>query len=170
MIEDPMASTDSAGVVGPPPLIFLTGLGLGFGLEALLPSAEIPVALRWPLGVLLVLAGLALALSFVRAFARKHTAVEPWKPTTAIVTDGPYRITRNPGFLGMALTYAGIAVLASALWPLATLLPTLLVIDRGVSRARSAISRPSSGPKHRTQGARPPLDLATPETPRGQGS
>ena len=126
------AENDNPGVVAPPPLIFLGGLGLGFVLEALLPSADIPDAVRWPLGVPLVLAGLALALSFVRAFARKHTAVEPWKPTTAIVTDGPYRVTRNPGYLGMALTYAGIAVLASALWPFATLLPTLMVIDRGV--------------------------------------
>ena len=126
------AEDDTAGVVAPPPLIYLAGLGLGFLLEALLPSAEIPGALRWPLGVLLVIAGAALALSFIRAFARQRTAVEPWKPTTALVTTGPYRVTRNPGYLGMALTYAGIAVLASALWPFATLLPTLLVIDRGV--------------------------------------
>ena len=123
---------DKAGVVAPPPLIFLTGLALGFVLEALLPSADVPAAVRWPLGVALVVAGGALALSFLRAFQRAQTAVEPWKPTTAIVTSGPYRITRNPGYLGMALTYAGIAVLASALWPLLTLLPTLVVVDRGV--------------------------------------
>ena len=123
---------DKAGVVAPPPLIFLTGLALGFVLEALLPSADLPAAVRWPLGAALVVAGGVLALSFLRAFQRAQTAVEPWKPTTAIVTSGPYRITRNPGYLGMALTYAGIAVLASALWPLLTLLPTLLVVDRGV--------------------------------------
>ena len=126
------AEDDTAGVVAPPPLIFLAGLALGFGLEALLPSATIPGALRWPLGVLFVLVGGASSLTFLRAFARAHTAVEPWKPTTAIVTTGPYRVTRNPAYLGMALVYAGIAMLAGALWPFATLLPTLLVIDRGV--------------------------------------
>jgi protein-S-isoprenylcysteine O-methyltransferase Ste14 len=65
-------------------------------------------------------------------FQWKGTAVEPWKPTTAIVTTGPYRITRNPAYVGMALAYAGIAVMSDALWVLAPLPLVLLVIDRGV--------------------------------------
>jgi protein-S-isoprenylcysteine O-methyltransferase Ste14 len=123
---------DVPGVLAPPPLIFLAGLALGFGLEALLPSAALPGALRWPLGAALLLGGIALALAFESRFRRAGTAVEPWKPTTAIVTSGPYRFTRNPAYAGMALAYAGIAILAGALWPLATLVPTLIVIDRTV--------------------------------------
>jgi protein-S-isoprenylcysteine O-methyltransferase Ste14 len=123
---------DTAGVIAPPPLVYLAGLAAGLVLEVLLPSASLPGPLRWPIGAVLVVGGLLLARSFIVAFARAHTAVEPWKPTTAIVTDGPYRFTRNPAYLGMALAYAGIAVLLSALWPLATLVPTLIVIDRAV--------------------------------------
>ena len=122
----------SAGVVAPPPLIFTLGLAAGFGLEALLPGTHVPDALRWPLGALLVLAGAALNASFVARFRRAGTRIEPWEPTTAIVTDGPYRFTRNPGYLGMALISAGIALLADALWPLAALAVTIAVIDRGV--------------------------------------
>jgi protein-S-isoprenylcysteine O-methyltransferase Ste14 len=48
------------------------------------------------------------------------------------VTSGPYRLSRNPGYLGLALVYAGIAILSGALWALATLGPTLIVVDRGV--------------------------------------
>jgi protein-S-isoprenylcysteine O-methyltransferase Ste14 len=127
-----MNPDNSAGVVAPPPLIFVAGLVLGFVLEALLPGTEIAPALRWPLGVALVVAGGVLGGSFVGAFRRAGTPVEPWEPTTAIVTSGPYRFTRNPGYLGMALAFAGIAILADALWPLVLLLPTLLVVDRGV--------------------------------------
>jgi protein-S-isoprenylcysteine O-methyltransferase Ste14 len=87
---------------------------------------------RWVGGGLLVVAGLALLASFNTAFGRKGTAVEPWKPTTAIVTTGPYRLTRNPAYLGMALTYVGIALLAGALWALVPLPFVLIVIDRAV--------------------------------------
>jgi protein-S-isoprenylcysteine O-methyltransferase Ste14 len=126
------AAPDTAGVVAPPPLIYLAGLIVGFGLEALLPGASLPGVVRWVGGAVLVVAGAALLASFNTAFSRKGTAVEPWKPTTAIVTSGPYRFTRNPAYLGMALLYVGIALLAEAVWVLVPLPVVLVVIDRAV--------------------------------------
>ena len=128
----PQPERDSAGVVAPPPLIYLAGLAVGFAIEAVLPGASVPGAVRWVGGGVLVVAGFALLASFNTAFARKETAVEPWKPTTAIVTTGPYRLTRNPAYLGMALVYVGIALLAGALWALVPLPFVLIVIDRAV--------------------------------------
>jgi len=127
-----MVTEDTAGVVAPPPLIFLAGLVVGFAVEALLPGVDLPAWLEWGVGGLLVVAGLGLLLWFNTSFSRKGTAVEPWKPTTAIVTTGPYRFTRNPAYLGMALTYVGIALLSSAVWVLLPLPLVLAVIDRGV--------------------------------------
>ncbi len=126
------ADRDAPGVLAPPPLIYLAGLGIGFGLDALLPSASLPETLGTVLGCLLLAAGLVLAGSFVSAFRRAHTPVDPGKATTAIVTTGPYRLSRNPGYLAMALAYAGIAVLTETLWAFVALLPTLILIDRGV--------------------------------------
>jgi len=125
-------SEDTAGVVAPPPLIFVAGLIVGFALEALLPGVDLPALVEWGVGPLLVVAGLALLLWFNTLFSRRGTAVEPWKPTTAIVTTGPYRFTRNPAYLGMALTYLGIALMSSAVWVLLPLPIVLAVIDRGV--------------------------------------
>lgn len=125
-------NSDTAGVVAPPPLIYLAGLAVGFALEALLPGSSVPAAVQWGLGGVLVVAGVALLLSFNTAFSRMGTAVEPWKPTTAIVTTGPYRITRNPAYLGMALVYVGVALMSDALWVLAPLPVVLAVVDRGV--------------------------------------
>jgi protein-S-isoprenylcysteine O-methyltransferase Ste14 len=125
-------NSDTAGVVAPPPLIYLAGLAVGFALEALLPGSSVPAAIQWGLGGVLVVAGVALLLSFNTAFSRRGTAVEPWKPTTAIVTTGPYRLTRNPAYLGMALVYVGVALMSDALWVLAPLPVVLAVVDRGV--------------------------------------
>lgn len=127
-----MSKQDTAGVVAPPPLIFLAGLAIGFAVEALLPGGSLPSLVRFVGGGVALLGGIALQTTFIAAFHRKGTAVEPWKPTTAIVTTGPYRITRNPAYLGMALIFIGIALLADAPWVLAALPVTLAVIDRGV--------------------------------------
>jgi protein-S-isoprenylcysteine O-methyltransferase Ste14 len=128
------AERDAPGVIAPPPLIYMVGLGTGFMLEALLPSASMPPAVTWPVGGALVVAGLALARSFFRALHGANAPVSPYSPSTALVTTGPYRLSRNPGYLGMALGYAGIAILSGALWALVPLVPTLILIDRGVIR------------------------------------
>jgi protein-S-isoprenylcysteine O-methyltransferase Ste14 len=60
---------------------------------------------------------------------RAGTNVDPREPTTAIVTGGPYRFTRNPLYLSMTLVYAGITALANAL-PAALLLPAVLAFMR----------------------------------------
>jgi protein-S-isoprenylcysteine O-methyltransferase Ste14 len=122
---------EHAGVVAPPPLIYLAGLALGFGLEAAFGST-IGGAVRWPLGALLLAAGVVLLSWFLGAFRRAGTPPEPWEETTAIVTTGPFRLTRNPAYVGMALVYGGIVVLAGSLWALTPLPLVLLAIDRGV--------------------------------------
>jgi protein-S-isoprenylcysteine O-methyltransferase Ste14 len=126
------AAPDAARVVAPPPLIYLGSLAIGFGLEALLPSASVPDAVRWGAGGALLVAGSLLARAFFQALARAGTTISPYDATTALVTTGPYRISRNPGYLGMTLAYAGVALLSGALWPFGTLVPTLVLIDCGV--------------------------------------
>jgi protein-S-isoprenylcysteine O-methyltransferase Ste14 len=128
------AGRDTPGVIAPPPLIYLAGLAIGFGLDALLPSASLPDWLTWSLGSALLFAGLALAASFARAFRHARTPVNPGASATTLVTTGPYRLSRNPGYLGMAFGYAGTAILSGALWAFVPLVPTLILIDRGVIR------------------------------------
>ena len=132
MHEAERSDRDAPGVIAPPPLIYIGGLGVGFLLEALLPSADLPAAVRLPIGITLIVAGALLARSFFVALRRAGTPVDPYSATTSLVTDGPYRLSRNPGYLGMALVYAGIAIVASALWLFLPLIVVLIVVDRGV--------------------------------------
>jgi protein-S-isoprenylcysteine O-methyltransferase Ste14 len=123
---------DTAGVIAPPPLIYLGALGIGFGLDTVIGTGSLPSTVAKPVGAASIIAGAGLMGSFVRAFAQARTPADPYTPSEAIVTDGPYRLTRNPGYLGMALTYAGIAILSKAPWALVPLPIAIAVIDRGV--------------------------------------
>ena len=123
---------DSSGVIAPPPLIFAGGLVVGLLLGVAVQPPALPVMLAWPVGGLLILAGLALGFSFISAFRRAQTPVDPRQATRTIVTTGAYRFTRNPAYLGMALIYTGIALATGGTWALITLIPTLVLVDRGV--------------------------------------
>ncbi|HUQ84376.1 MAG TPA: isoprenylcysteine carboxylmethyltransferase family protein [Gemmatimonadaceae bacterium] len=88
---------------------------------------------RWPpvyasalprtLGVLLMLAGVALVAWCVTLFAKigKGT-LAPWDPTKRLVAVGPYRYTRNPMITGVLTTLVGETLLTGsrhlALWAL----------------------------------------------------
>ena len=82
----------------------------------------------------LVLMGLAIGLILWAAlhFRRLRTAIIPFQPSTALVTSGPYRFTRNPMYLGMALIYVGAALLFDLRWALLLLPLVLLVIQTRV--------------------------------------
>jgi protein-S-isoprenylcysteine O-methyltransferase Ste14 len=129
--EQPRQRRETAGVIAPPPVVFLGFLGLGFVLESLLPGAPLPGWAQWVGGVVIV-AGVALLVSFELAFKRAGTDANPYRPSTALATDGPYRFSRNPGYLGMAITYIGITLAAEAPRALVMLGPATLVIRYGV--------------------------------------
>jgi len=47
-----------------------------------------------------------------KLFHLKGTAVCPFEESTHLITEGPYRFTRNPMYLGMTVLLLGIAVAA----------------------------------------------------------
>ncbi|MGQ0651896.1 MAG: methyltransferase family protein [Betaproteobacteria bacterium] len=67
----------------------------------------------------LVLMGLAIALILWAAlhFRRLRTAIIPFQPSTALVTSGPYELTRNPMYLGMAGLLLGAGVFLGTVTP-----------------------------------------------------
>lgn len=123
---------DKAGVVAPPPLIYLGAIVAGALIERVW-RARLPVG-GWGrvAGLLLIAAAVILAASAVRAFSRAKTSPKPHKPTTAIVTSGPFRFTRNPIYISFTLVQLGIALMTASAWTLALLIPVLLVVRLGV--------------------------------------
>lgn len=113
-------------MLAPPPLLYLLGLLLGLILQRWRPVPLLPGTWAALLGPVVFCLGLV-ALPALLAFRRARTRPEPWRPTTALVTTGPYRFTRNPMYLGFTAMYLGIAIWRNALWPL-LLLPLILVV------------------------------------------
>jgi protein-S-isoprenylcysteine O-methyltransferase Ste14 len=66
-------------------------------------------------GGLLIAVGAAIAASAFGGFRRAGTPALPFRRSTALVTDGLYRYTRNPMYLGMVLSLLGIALLLGSL-------------------------------------------------------
>ncbi len=123
---------DAPGVIAKPPFIYLGFLALGLALDWLWPNPLLAEAVRYSLGGALFALGLGLALASIRRFNAAGTNFDTHKPATAILTDGPYRISRNPIYIGLTAAYAGIGVAADAPWVWVLLLPTLVVMHYGV--------------------------------------
>ena len=119
----------------PPPIVLLVILGLmkiiaNFDndkhLAALIGPLNLPIALVFVfLGVLCAVLGVA-------RFRAQKTTVNPLKPEQAssLVTQGIFRFTRNPMYLGMALVSVGWCAYLASLWALAGVLLFVLFIDR----------------------------------------
>ena len=125
------APTRTAGVVAPPPLLYAVPLVVGLLLQHWHAWPIVASGGTTFLGVVLVLSGLVGAPA-ITAFRRASTSPKPWVPSTALVTTGPYRFSRNPMYLGFTLMYLGVAVWANTLWPLLFLPLVLVAMHYGV--------------------------------------
>jgi protein-S-isoprenylcysteine O-methyltransferase Ste14 len=127
---------DTAGVIAPPPLLALAVVLLGLALDWLLPAYVLTVLLdlteRIVIGVILITAGVGLAVSAILVFRSAGTNVEPWKPSTALVTQGIFNWLRNPMYVGVTLLLAGLSVLLASDWMLVMTIVFVPVIHFGV--------------------------------------
>ena len=109
----------------PPPLVFLA-----FLLTSLLLNLWVPLQVPWPpltraVGAMALAAGLLLAGLSVTLMRRAGTSPDPRQPSTVLVTDGPFRLSRNPIYLGFTLIVLGATLFGGTLW--GVLLAPLLV-------------------------------------------
>jgi protein-S-isoprenylcysteine O-methyltransferase Ste14 len=138
-------SRDNPGVRIPPPLFYAAAIVLGLlfdgvhSLPIVTPTAvgsgfsrialsRIVLVVAW----LLVAGCLFLMSTAFRLFRRTHTSVRPIHPATTLVVAGPYRFTRNPMYLGLALLTIALSLFLNTWWPIILLVPALSVIQRFV--------------------------------------
>jgi protein-S-isoprenylcysteine O-methyltransferase Ste14 len=144
-----MEGADHPQVVVIPPVIYAGAFGLGLIVEGLVRTDVPGSTLRFGLGGVLLLIGIALMGSGLRAFRAAGTHVEPYLPTTALVTTGPYRFTRNPIYLGMTAAYLGAGLLSDSVWILLLAIPVLALIHVGVVLREEAYLAVKFGDRYR---------------------
>ena len=94
----------------PPPIVtFVFGLSIYFS-RGIFQVVEIKHSFYF--GILLLLLGFVILISAVRLFRKDKTTVNPLSPeqATKLVTDGIFKYSRNPMYLGMALVLGSVAV------------------------------------------------------------
>ncbi|MCA1798044.1 MAG: isoprenylcysteine carboxylmethyltransferase family protein [Xanthomonadaceae bacterium] len=96
----------------PPPIVGAACCALVWALDRALPTARIVTRWNDEIALALLIAGIGLAAAGAISFERADTTVDPLHPerSTALVTSGVFRITRNPMYVGMALGVAAFVV------------------------------------------------------------
>jgi protein-S-isoprenylcysteine O-methyltransferase Ste14 len=100
-----------------PPVYFLLAIILMLLLHFFLPVVRWH---WWPwnlLGVVAMLLGVVVNIVADNQFKRHKTTVKPFQRSSVLVTDGLFRVSRNPMYLGMVCSLIGLAVCLASLTP-----------------------------------------------------
>jgi protein-S-isoprenylcysteine O-methyltransferase Ste14 len=119
---------DNPGVRVPPPALYALAVLVGYFMNQ-----------RWPLPIsggasvqvlawLLVGVSLVLAVSSLGNFRRSRTSIVPIRPATALVIAGPYRFTRNPMYVSLAVLTVSLGLFLDSWWPIVLMVPVLFVV------------------------------------------
>lgn len=122
-------SEEVAGVILPPPLIVLGAMVLSELLgRAVGAHFARPDWLAW----VLIIPGLGLVYWAHEYFVKHRTPAAPWRAARSLVSGGPFRLTRNPMYVGGLLIQAGVGCLRANPVYLIMLVPTWAVLHYGV--------------------------------------
>ncbi len=153
----PTGTNDNAGVRVIPPLLYIGFFIFGYVIHYFRPihlvSAESDALLKIMGGILLAF-GLLVNFAGVFSFRKHHTSLIPIKPSTALVTDGVYSLTRNPMYVGHAIAYFGGVLMANSLWPLLLFPLVLLVTQKAVIEKEEAYMERKFGEEYRAYKSR----------------
>lgn len=145
---------DHPGVITHPPLLYAGALVAGAVLDWILPLPLLAPGAGMVPGITLIVAALALAGWCLGLFAKAGTNVPTHKPSTAIVTTGPYRLSRNPIYLALTALSVGIALWVNSAWMLGLIVPTLVVMTIGVIMREEKYLEAKFGDDYRAYKAR----------------
>ncbi len=129
-----------------PTYYLLFALLIMLALHFLWPAMTL-VSLPWNLaGLVPLIAGIAINLVADAAFHKAGTTVKPFQVSTTLVTDGVFRISRNPMYLGFVLVLIGVALLLGSVTPWIVVPTFAILMDWGFIAAEERMLQAAFGP------------------------
>ena len=123
---------DNPGIKVPPPLIYMVPLVLGLMLDRIRQVSLLPRGVARGLGWSLMGGGAVLNAWFLKTIRKTNVPLRTDKPVPRLTTEGPFRYSRNPSYLALAMIYAGIASLRNSLWAMLLLPAVVMAMEREV--------------------------------------
>lgn len=109
---------------------FIIMLALSFAFHYLIPVGRIIPHPYHLTGIVFIVSGFALTLAANFIMIKNHTTNQPGETPDLLLTTGPFKISRNPVYLGMTIILTGVDVLLGSLPALIVPIIFVIIIDR----------------------------------------
>jgi len=125
-------NSDQSNAIVIPPFLYLGFFVIGLALDYFFPQPLLPDLLQYIVGGAMMAVALVLILSVLPQFRKADTTFSVHGSSSAIVTSGPYRFSRNPAYVSLTLLYLGLAVVIDSIWAAVLVIPVLVILTFGV--------------------------------------
>ena len=142
-------SQEHAGRIAPPAFVYLIALAIGLLVHWLYSVQVLPTPFTIGIGLLLVVTSAPIAISEVREYSKAKTTFFFSEPSSALITIGPYRFSRNPGYVSLTMLYAAIGFFVNSLWVLLMVVPAVTVVHFGVIKREERYLEARFGDEYR---------------------
>lgn len=118
----------------PAPVVYVAFLLLAWGLRTLWPLSLPSNPWTWFFGWAAIDAGTLLMFWTAWLMLWRKTTLNPYGKPQQLLTEGPFRVTRNPIYVADTMLYIGAALLFADMWAWVFLPVVLLAVTIGVIR------------------------------------
>ena len=133
----------------PVPLVYIAFFMLGWGLSLLLPLPLPENRWTWFLGWTAIDASVLLMVWAAWLMLWRKTTLNPYGKPKKLLTEGPFRVTRNPIYVADTLFYMGAALLFADIWVWLFLPVVLVAVNMGVIRHEERLMMEHFGEDYR---------------------
>jgi len=95
----------------PPPILLLIAISLSYFISSQFPILQFTDITISLIGIILVSLGIGLCLWAIKLLKKHKTTLHPHKKPSKLVVHGPYRMSRNPMYLGFLMISVGTVLL-----------------------------------------------------------
>ena len=119
-----------------PPIVYVIAIAAALAVGQVV-AWPVPAVFR-PLGMIVLVLGLIVDGWAIVTLTRRDTTFLPHRGSDALVTDGPYRFSRNPIYLANTVALVGLGIALGTMWLVLAALIAAMVVDRIAIRREEA--------------------------------